>query len=55
MDCHLAPPQVAWHNSSYTFPTWANPFGESIKALYSQLGHTDSRRTLAVYTQPTCT
>jgi hypothetical protein len=33
-------------------PTWANPSGESIKALQAQLGHTDSRLTLSVYTQP---
>ena len=45
-------PHVSWHNFRYTFSTWANPTGESIKALQSQLGHTDSRLTLSVYTQP---
>jgi integrase len=45
-------PRVGWHNFRYTFSTWANPTGESIKALQSQLGHTDSRLTLSVYTQP---
>ena len=45
-------PRVSWHNFRYTFSTWANPTGESIKALQSQLGHTDSRLTLSVYTQP---
>jgi integrase len=45
-------PQVSWHNFRYTYSTWANPTGESIKALPSQLGHTDSRLTLSVYTQP---
>jgi integrase len=45
-------PQVAWHNFRYTYATWANPTGESIKALQAQLGHTDSRLTLSVYTQP---
>lgn len=45
-------PQVAWHNFRYTYSTWANPSGESIKALQAQLGHTDSRLTLSVYTQP---
>jgi integrase len=45
-------PHVSWHNFRYTFSTWANPSGESIKALQSQLGHTDSRLTLSVYTQP---
>ena len=36
----------------YTYSTWANPTNESIKALQAQLGHTDSRLTLSVYTQP---
>ncbi len=34
-------PQVSWHNFRYTYSTWANPSGESIKALQAQLGHTD--------------
>jgi integrase len=45
-------PSVGWHNFRYTYSTWANPSGESIKALQTQLGHTDSRLTLSVYTQP---
>lgn len=45
-------PNVGWHNFRYTYSTWANPTGESIKALQAQLGHTDSRLTLSVYTQP---
>ena len=45
-------PRVSWHNFRYTYSTWANPTSESIKALQSQLGHTDSRLTLSVYTQP---
>jgi len=45
-------PQVSWHNFRYTYSTWANPSGESVKALQAQLGHTDSRLTLSVYTQP---
>lgn len=45
-------PTVGWHNFRYTYSTWANPTGESIKALQAQLGHTDSRLTLSVYTQP---
>jgi integrase len=45
-------PRVRWHNFRYTYSTWANPTGESIKALQSQLGHTDSRLTLSVYAQP---
>jgi integrase len=43
---------VSWHNFRYTYSTWADPTGESIKALQAQLGHTDSRLTLGVYTQP---
>ena len=45
-------PNVGWHNFRYTYSTWANPTRESIKALQAQLGHTDSRLTLSVYTQP---
>jgi integrase len=45
-------PRIGWHNLRYTYATWADPTGESIKALQSQLGHTDSRLTLGVYTQP---
>ena len=45
-------PLVGWHNFRYTYSTWAEPTGESIKALQTQLGHTDSRLTLSVYTQP---
>ena len=45
-------PRVSWHNFRYAFSTWANPTGESIKALQTQLGHTDSRLTLDVYTMP---
>jgi integrase len=45
-------PRVSWHNFRYTYSTWANPTGESIKALQAQLGHTDARLTLSVYTQP---
>ncbi|MGH9683405.1 MAG: tyrosine-type recombinase/integrase [Candidatus Acidiferrales bacterium] len=45
-------PQVAWHNFRYTYSAWANPSGGSIKAIQVQLGHTDSRLTLSVYTQP---
>jgi integrase len=45
-------PHVTWHNFRYTYSTWANPTNESIKALQAQLGHTDSRLTLSVYTQP---
>jgi integrase len=45
-------PIVSWHNFRYTYSTWADPTGESIKALQAQLGHTDSRLTLGVYTQP---
>jgi len=44
--------RVSWHNFRYTYSTWANPTGESIKALQAQLGHTNSRMTLDVYTQP---
>jgi integrase len=45
-------PGVSWHNFRYTYSTWADPSGESIKALQAQLGHTDSKLTLSVYTQP---
>lgn len=45
-------PRVSWHNFRYTYSTWANPSGERIKALQSQLGHTNWRMTLDVYTQP---
>jgi integrase len=45
-------PRISWHNFRYTFSTWADPTGESIKALQTQMGHTDSRLTLSVYTQP---
>ena len=45
-------PQIGWHNFRYTYSTWADASGESIKALQAQLGHTDSRLTLSVYTQP---
>jgi integrase len=45
-------PVVGWHTFRYTYATWAEATGESIKALQSQLGHTDSRVTLSVYTQP---
>ncbi len=45
-------PRVGWHTFRYTYSTWADPSGESIKALQAQLGHTDCRVTLGVYTQP---
>ncbi len=45
-------PTVGWHTFRYTYSTWANPSGESIKALQNQLGHVDSRITLGVYVQP---
>ena len=45
-------PLVGWHTFRYTYSTWANPSGESIKALQNQLGHVDSRITLGVYVQP---
>lgn len=45
-------PRVSWHSFRYTYSTWADPTGESIRALQAQLGHTDSRLTLSVYTQP---
>jgi len=44
--------RVTWHHFRYTYSTWAEPTGESIKALQAQLGHTDARLTLGVYTQP---
>jgi len=43
---------AGWHTFRYTFSTWANPTGESIKALQNQLGHVDSRLTAGVYVQP---
>lgn len=43
---------VSWHDFRRTYATWANATGDSIKALQAQLGHTDSRLTLGVYTQP---
>jgi integrase len=43
---------VRWHQFRYTYTTWANANGESIKALQAQLGHTDCKLTLGVYTQP---
>jgi len=45
-------PLIGWHDMRRTFATWSNPTGESLKALQTQLGHTDSRLTLGVYTQP---
>lgn len=48
----LGLPSIGWHTFRYTYATWAEPTGESIKALQSQLGHTDSKLTLSVYTQP---
>lgn len=45
-------PEVGFHTFRYTFATWANANGESIKAIQAQMGHTDSRLTLSVYTQP---
>lgn len=45
-------PPVGWHTFRYTYSTWADPSGESIKALQAQLGHTDPHLTLSVYTQP---
>jgi integrase len=45
-------PPIGWHDLRRTFATWSNPTGESLKALQTQLGHTDSRLTLGVYTQP---
>jgi len=45
-------PLVGWHTFRYTYSTWANPSGESIKALQNQLGHVDPRITLGVYVQP---
>ena len=44
-------PLAGWHTFRYTYSTWANPSGESIKALQNQLGHVDSRITLGVYVQ----
>jgi integrase len=45
-------PRMGWHSFRYTYSTWADPSGESIKALQAQLGHTDARLTLSVYVQP---
>src|SRR3989442_7952881 len=45
-------PLIGWHDMRRTFATWSNPTGESLKALQTQLGHTDSRLTLGIYTQP---
>ncbi|HEV2421119.1 MAG TPA: site-specific integrase [Candidatus Acidoferrales bacterium] len=45
-------PRVGWHSFRYTYTTWANPTRESIKALQNQLGHTDPKLTISVYTQP---
>jgi integrase len=45
-------PLIGWHDMRRTFATWSNPTGESLKALQTQLGHTNSRLTLDVYTQP---
>ncbi len=43
---------MGWPTFRYTYSTWANPTGESIKALQNQLGHVDSKITLGVYGQP---
>ncbi len=43
---------VGWHTFRYTYSTWADPSGESIKALQNQLGHVDSKITLGIYVQP---
>jgi integrase len=45
-------PLVGWHDMRRTFATWSNPTGESLKALQTQLGHTNPRLVLDVYTQP---
>ena len=45
-------PLIGWHDMRRTFATWSSPTGESLKALQTQLGHTNSRLTLDVYTQP---
>jgi len=45
-------PLIGWHDMRRTFATWANATEESLKALQTQMGHTDSRLTLGVYTQP---
>lgn len=44
--------RVGWHSFRYTYATWGNATGENIKALQNQLGHTDPKVTLSVYTQP---
>ena len=43
---------ISWHVFRYTYTTWADATGESIKAVQAQLGHNDSKLTLSVYTQP---
>jgi integrase len=43
---------VSWHVFRYTYSTWADPTGESLKALQAQLGHNNPKLTLSVYTQP---
>src|SRR5205807_8085173 len=45
-------PLIGWHDMRRTFATWSNPTGESLKALQTQMEHTDSRLTLGIYTQP---
>ena len=45
-------PLIGWHDMRQTFATWSNPTGESLKALQTQLGHTNPRLALDVYTQP---
>jgi integrase len=42
-------PLIGCHDMRRIFATWSNPTGESLKALQTQLGHTDSR-TLGIYT-----
>src|SRR5439155_14683939 len=44
--------RVGWHVFRYTYSTWADASGESIKATQAQLGHTNPNLTLDVYTQP---
>lgn len=45
-------PRVGWQSFRYTYTTWGNATVENIKALQNQLGHTDPKVTLSVYTQP---